>query len=169
MWDFIGFEEDTGVDEQLMHALARLSRLHFMLLHQVREKQSLYPGQPQLMSYLLHVQQDAHPLPSQRELAKHLCIRPATLTVTLRRMEAAGLIQRIADETDARVQRVKLTEAGESVIQAFHQDFRKVSEDIFQDLPEEEKQCLLTSFTKLNHYLFRKLPHHQMQGKETRR
>lgn len=169
MRDFTGIEEDITVDERLMHALTRLSRLHFMLLHQVQERQSLYPGQPQLMSYLMHGQQEGHPLPSQRELAKHLCIRPATLTVTLRRMESAGLIRRVADETDARVQRVMLTEAGESVIQEFHRDFRKVSEDVFQELPEDEKQRLLISFTKLNQYLFRKLPHHQMHGKDANR
>lgn len=159
------FGEDFNADAQLVLALTKLSRLHFMLMHQVQERQRLYPGQPQLLSYLLQEQRAGRPMPSQRELARHLCIRPATLTVTLQRMEAAGMVRRVADAQDARIQRVSLTDKGEAVIHDFHQDFQEASTRLLQELPADRKRQLLADIAGLNQFLARKLPHHHTHGR----
>ena len=46
--------------------------------------------------------------PAQRAV----CVKPATLTVMLQRMEQAGLVERRNDTQDQRVQRVYITELG---------------------------------------------------------
>ena len=53
---------------------------------------------------------DEHPYPA--ELAVTLCMPKPTVTVYLKRLEAAGLVRREIDPTDLRRHRLLLTEAG---------------------------------------------------------
>ena len=53
---------------------------------------------------------DEHPYPA--ELAATLCMPKPTVTVYLKRLEAAGLVRREIDPTDLRRHRLLLTEAG---------------------------------------------------------
>lgn len=54
---------------------------------------------------------------TQRELAHAVGIREATLTHHLRGMEDSGLVVRTREETNRRVQRIEVTEAGETLYQ----------------------------------------------------
>ncbi len=47
---------------------------------------------------------------TQSEIARRLDNRPSTVTVSLKRLERAGLVARWQDETDQRMVRVRLTE-----------------------------------------------------------
>ncbi len=49
---------------------------------------------------------------TQRELAETLHLAPASVTTMLQRMERQGVIERWNDETDQRLTRIRLTEAG---------------------------------------------------------
>lgn len=44
---------------------------------------------------------------SQRELADRLRVEPATISVALAKLEAAGLVERLPDPSDARAKRVR--------------------------------------------------------------
>lgn len=87
--------------------LGQVGRLHFCLTHKTLEKEGLYPGQPPLL-YALHDEDGL----SQKELAKKLHLKPATITVMIQRLEKAGFIKKVADENDQRVSRIHLTEKG---------------------------------------------------------
>lgn len=52
---------------------------------------------------------------TQRELAQELHVKPPTIAVTIKRMEKAGMIRRREDQTDRRVCRLYLTEAGQQL------------------------------------------------------
>jgi DNA-binding MarR family transcriptional regulator len=47
------------------------------------------------------------------EVAVELSVAPAAVTNLSKRMQAAGLIERVADEHDARLTRLRMTKAGE--------------------------------------------------------
>jgi len=49
---------------------------------------------------------------SQRELAEFLHLSPPTVTTMLQKMEQDGLVRRSSDETDQRITRISLTDAG---------------------------------------------------------
>jgi MarR family transcriptional regulator, temperature-dependent positive regulator of motility len=53
---------------------------------------------------------DEHPYPA--ELAATMCMPKATVTVYLKRLEAAGFVRRQIDTTDLRRHRLELTPAG---------------------------------------------------------
>src|ERR1700730_6323421 len=53
---------------------------------------------------------DEHPYPA--ELAATMCMPKATVTVYLKRLEAAGFVRREIDPTDLRRHRLELTPAG---------------------------------------------------------
>jgi DNA-binding MarR family transcriptional regulator len=47
------------------------------------------------------------------EIAAELTVAPAAVTNLSKRMQAAGLVERVADEHDARLTRLRMTAAGE--------------------------------------------------------
>jgi MarR family transcriptional regulator, transcriptional regulator for hemolysin len=67
-----------------------------------------------LPTWLILVSLKAREWATQRELAQALGIEGATLTHHLHAMEEAGLVKRMRDPTNRRVQRVELTKAGDA-------------------------------------------------------
>jgi DNA-binding MarR family transcriptional regulator len=55
--------------------------------------------------------------PTVGDLAGYLLLRPHSTVELVNRAEAAGLVQRTPDSDDGRVVRVRLTDAGERVLQ----------------------------------------------------
>lgn len=101
---------------------------------------------------LLHILYK-HENETARELADRMGIRPPSLSEQLDKLEARGYIARVRDAGDARVVRVRLTEAGrQEVIQhnAGWEETRGMMDGILTD--EEKKQfCALC--TKLSNAL----------------
>lgn len=137
-------------NEPLLSMMNRLVNLHRKHVHHLLRKQDIdvYPGQPPLLEAL-----SKHNGQSQQELADKLCIKPATLSVMLQRMEKSGLIQRSSDNKDQRISRVYLTEAG----QLAHREVEKALEQIeyhcFSGFTPEEKQILHKLLLRVYHHL----------------
>ncbi len=134
--------------EKLRHALFHMGRLHHRWMHSMAEKFGLYPGQPQILHALTH-REGA----SQVELAQGARVRPPTMAVMLRRMEAAGLIERCGDPQDARVQRVYLTDKGRDVQRRTDVAFERVGAEMFVGFSDEELRTFLALMEKLNRNL----------------
>jgi DNA-binding MarR family transcriptional regulator len=54
--------------------------------------------------------------PTVGDLADYLLLRPHSTVELIDRAEAAGLVERVADENDRRLVRVRLTDAGDRVV-----------------------------------------------------
>ncbi len=105
-----------GVDPlsaEAFHAFKRVMHLNRQLMIRASGPLGGHPAQVGCLMVLAH-----HGNLAQRELAEKLHISPATLTTMLQRMEAAGLIDRRADENDQRLTRVSLTDAGREQVKA---------------------------------------------------
>lgn len=128
--------------------------LHFTYLETLRlyhyrtqillDEIGIYPGQPPLL-FLLNKKEGR----SQKELADMLRIAPATLTVMLRRMEKAGLVERKQDEKDQRILRVYLTEKGRVMTKKAKGVIREIEKDCFGNFNEEEKEKLQELLNKM--------------------
>jgi DNA-binding MarR family transcriptional regulator len=112
-------------------------RFHFIKLHELLEKIGLYPGQPPLL-YILGQQNGL----SQRELAKYLHVKPATMTVMVTRMEKANLLERRPDDNDQRISRVFLTDEGKDMLTKVQGVIKTMEGECFGNITQEEKLLL---------------------------
>jgi DNA-binding MarR family transcriptional regulator len=98
----------------------------------------LHPGQTPIMFALWR--QDGQ---VQKDLANSLHLTPPTLTVTLQRLEKAGLIVRKKDSADQRISRVYLTEPGWRLKEQVMQCIRETDAVSFRGFTPEEEELLL--------------------------
>lgn len=96
--------------EELDNGLHKFLRTHRNTLRRYFQSCGLSSGHPRILFVLSH-----DPGLTQKALADALEIAPATLSVSVRRMETAGLVERRADDSDARLQRLYLTTEGEAL------------------------------------------------------
>jgi DNA-binding MarR family transcriptional regulator len=100
-------------------------------------KLGLYPGQPPVLSVL--AKKDGC---SQKELVDSLSVKPATITVTLRRMEKSGLLERKSDTKDLRKSKVYITEKGKELHSKVEDITKSIEKDCFIGFTQEEKILL---------------------------
>ena len=85
-------------------------------------------------------------LPSQKELAKHLNITPAAVTLALSKLESDGYIKRCAAE-DTRYNEIHITDSGSKIVEESRLVFDKIDRTTFDGITDEEKdifdKCLL--------------------------
>jgi MarR family transcriptional regulator, organic hydroperoxide resistance regulator len=99
----------TALD--LGRLLYLVSRAHHNLASRTFPQLRLHRGQVGVLFQL-----EEHDCLNQTVLAEQMEISPATLTNLLNRMETAGFILRRHDQSDSRLSRVCLTEAGNSIL-----------------------------------------------------
>ncbi len=94
-------------------------------------------------------------LPSQRELAASMHLSPATVTATLKLLERSGYVQRIADEKDQRINRVTLTERGETLMREGMRRMDGLDKMMLEGLSHEEQEMLCRCLSKMRENLQR--------------
>jgi DNA-binding MarR family transcriptional regulator len=78
------------------------------------------------------------------ELRKNARVKRSTITDMVDRLEGDGIAERLRDESDRRVVKVRLTDKGKKIRREFYQKRRKEMETIFSRLTEQEKKKLLS-------------------------
>ena len=121
----------------------RLIRLYYSRIQSQLAEVGLYRGQPPIL--MLLYKNDGM---SQKEMARALNLSPATMTVTLKRMEKAGLVLREMDEHDQRILRVHLSEKGREMCETGESRIGVVTAELLEGFTLEEQQ-------QLNEYLGR--------------
>lgn len=102
-----------GVDPlsaEVLHALKRIMHLNRQLLSRTMAETGGHPAQAACLRVIA-----GHDSITQRDLGEQLLVSPAALTTMLQRIERQGLIERWPDESDQRLMRIKLTEAGQAL------------------------------------------------------
>ena len=84
----------------------------------------------------------AHEALSQIGLAERLGVEQATISIVLRRMQKAGLVQRRTDPADARVTRVGLTRKGRSLVPPVRRLWREQERGLLKGLTDEDRRTL---------------------------
>jgi DNA-binding MarR family transcriptional regulator len=94
-----------------------------------------------------------HPGATASELAEHSGRDKAQLARLLKRLVDVGLLERVADETDRRHQRLSLTLAGLAVQDALQQQHRRLAADAVAGLDQTEQAQLLSLLQRVNERL----------------
>ncbi len=134
--------------EQLDNDLHRFLRTHRNTLRRYFQSCGLSSGHPRILFVL-----SREPGLTQKALADALEIAAPTLSVSIRRMETAGLVERRADEKDARVQRLFLSAEGEALQQRCEQGRDFLIDALFADFSDEDLERLSRLLERMTHNL----------------
>lgn len=93
----------------------------------------IYPGQPQILEVLLKNGES-----SQREIAKKIHVSPSSVTVSIKRMQKAGLVEKSPNENDLRYNKIKITERGKEVLRKCEAEFNMIDSKMFSGFTDEE-------------------------------
>lgn len=122
--------------------------LYYRKLMEELADTELSSGQPKVLDYL-----NACDGASQKEIAAHCYIEPASLTSVLNGMEAKELIERRRMNGDRRSYHIFLTKKGREQQIRVAKAFAKVEEDTFLHMPEERVEQLMELFTEVYGHL----------------
>lgn len=125
-------------------ALARVSRRVKTAAAEAIRELGVHAGQNFILEELLS--DDAL---TTGELARRIGVEVSTITRATQRMEAAGLVQRARDETDARLVRVALTDTGRSVARRLPAVLGQVYEKALDGLTPNQQATLVRLLRRL--------------------
>lgn len=108
-----------------------------------REK-GLYFGQPPILKYLKE-----HKNATQKEIADSIRVSAPSVANSVKRMEEAGLIMRVADKKDARCNNLKLTKKGEDLSEYADKLFEVVDEASFEGFTDEEIDLVISFLQRM--------------------
>ena len=125
--------------------LARTAKLHRQRADELLGEVGLHVGQEMLLNALWTEGEM-----TQTELASHLEIQPATLTVALRRLEKAGFIVRSRDPEDQRVSRVQPSFKSAELQEGVSASWAKLEQETIVNLTAREQSVLATLLGKVS-------------------
>ena len=135
--------------QQAVHLLVLTDRLHRAAVESQIEKLGIHRSQHFLLMNLARIGGTA----SQADTAKLLDISPAAATVTIQKLEKAGLIKRRTSETDARAKVIDLTEEGYETVRKTHELFLEVDDTMCSGLSDKELDALCKALSVMNENL----------------
>jgi len=100
---------------------------------------------------------------TQLELAKRSHLKPPTISVSLKKMEEDGLIERKTDENDMRQMRVYLTEKGRELDRQFKDSLDNIEGILASILTEEECASFREELIKIRDY---QRKHYNFKGRK---
>ncbi len=118
---------------EAVHNMCKVTLLHRYRIFTALSGLNLYRGQPEILEYL-----KAHGDCSQRELAEHLGVSPASIATSLKRMSKAGFIERTEDENDRRINRLRITSKGDEIRKTGKSECDKIDKIMFSGFSQEE-------------------------------
>lgn len=141
-------EDDAEPKMTPIRMINEVSRLFWEVAHKH------YPNDMMPNSYrLILIQLAIREGRSQLELAKSTHLKPPTISVTLQKMEADGLVVRYIDRDDMRTTRVYLTEKGRDFNRRVQSIIKAVDEIATSGLAEDETETLYKILSKIRQNL----------------
>lgn len=133
---------DTG---RLEDRFATFMRLHRRTMQRYFQSIGMFNGHPHLLFHIRHC-----PGITPKELAEHMEVAPATIAVSVRRLESAGLVRRKGDDKDGRVTHLFLTDAGVEMDEACRHGRDFLIASMYKGLTPSEQNILYDLLGKMS-------------------
>ena len=130
-------EEQTRA-KRIMKQLFRIDRYHKALIDTQVSRLGIHRSQLQMLMHLHFCKES----PTQERIAKTLEISPAAVAATLKKMEAAGLVERIVRKENGREKEVRLTPEGEEIVGISFELFDTVDNVVVEGFSDRELDSL---------------------------
>lgn len=137
-------EDGTALIASLTRIIGEWTSPDFLTAVVAREGVHLDPGAITMVTIL-----SAHGPQRPSQLARHMVTGASNISKIVARLGVAGLVERTTDPSDARAQRVALTEAGQRVADTFVRAGDGLVEDLLEGWSLQERSDLLRTLQKL--------------------
>lgn len=127
----------TGMFEGI-HLLRKL------FVRRISESSPLHFSQIAIMKT---IEQNEHC--TQATIAERLGVTPASVAISTKRLQKAGLITKTVDSDNLRCKRLSLTDAGRDAIEHHISQFRDYDELVFAEFTDDEKQQLMSYLERI--------------------
>lgn len=119
--------------KDLMRKVVALTVLHRYYLQKNAFTVGLYAGQPMLLDFLKN-----HDDSAQKDIAAALHVSPASVTVSLKRLEKNGFVSKASDGADLRRNIIHLTKKGEDALAEFFSVCDALDQKMFGNFSAKE-------------------------------
>ena len=127
----------------------QIDRLHRKVFDRLVASSGLHPSQHRTLAYL-NRQAGAR---SQKDLAERFAISPAAVASMLKKMEAAGVIERSSAMQDGRQKEIQVTEKGRAIVERTGDQFIRTDVAMLNGFSDEELQTLRGYFSRMRENL----------------
>jgi DNA-binding MarR family transcriptional regulator len=86
---------------------------------------------------------------TQLSLAEKTGMKAPTISITLRKMEKEGLVDRVVDESDLRKTHVYLTEKGRKTTEGLNEAICKINESFVDGMTADQEEFFIKSLEKI--------------------
>jgi DNA-binding MarR family transcriptional regulator len=136
--------QKVELQRAIRHLISQTSDLKHRRVRALLDELGLYRGQTPVLRALWA--QDGL---TQTELTERLKRSPSTVTKTVQRLEKAGFVRRGPDDSDERISRVFLTDAGRAIQPAVEEVWTKLDRQLFAGFSDQELSLLADFLTRV--------------------
>ena len=148
------FEGNNGA--MLQWRIRNISHGRMHVVTDMLSKYGLHYMQPRILGTILY--RDGA---TQKELADEMNTSPAAMSASVKRLQKAGLIEKIADESDCRINKIRLTEKGLQIHNDTFDKMLAIDRKMLDGFSEEEISTLFSYLDRVQNNI------DQMRGRET--
>jgi len=127
------------VSDRELLTVEKLFKVNILIrkhLHQHLAEREIYPGQPPILKII-----DELGACSQKEICERVMISPASVAVSIRRMQSSGLIEKLTDEKDLRFNKIRLTEKGKEAHRYCRSQLERLSKIMTEGFDEADTKA----------------------------
>lgn len=105
---------------------------------------ALYFGQLPILEYVIE-----HDKCTQKEIADRLSVTPASIAISTKRMQKAGLLEKKVDENNLRCNRLTVTKKGHELSKQYRLKFDEMDKKMFVGFGEDELKQVNSYLSRL--------------------
>ncbi len=123
------------------------------VIHNTLKDSKVYFGQPPILDYLIE-----NGSCTQNELSSAMNVSPASVAVSIKRMQKSGLVKKVNDTADMRCNKITITELGKNQSKEIHARFDEIDAKMYSGFSEEELIQLKSYINRINNNLTESIP-----------
>ena len=126
---------------------AKLKKIHLLRRIYIQKSQpdaELYFGQLPILEYIR-----CNDGCTQIEIAEKLCVTPASISTSTKRLQKAGLLVKKSDPDNLRCNRLSITEEGIIRCENNRAMIERINQHMFKDISEEERLAFRITLNKV--------------------
>lgn len=128
----------------LIWEISKMLRLHRSIVNREAVEAGVYMGQHRILGYI-----SQHEGCTQNDVAQAMQQSAASISVTTKRLQEEGLIEKYPDKASLRVNRLRITEKGRENGLKFRDVMFRTNDRMFEGFTEEELEELAAVMARL--------------------